>query len=546
MAVGDSYGSVKLISNLDDGNTLYMQFNDNTGLAIVNVKLIGAENYKIVVLSQQWERCNAIVLGWIRGSLSQELYVGQVYSKIASEVWAELKETYDKMDGEFDILTILTACVCEGRTTCTCDAKYGSVKHTQLIRLMQFLMGLNDMYQPIRSTILAKDPLPNVKDAFYVVSREESHRGLHLGSSGTNKSQPAAFVAKTIYNTNNFHRKVNTNNNNKSVSRGPNPNLTCTNCGLIGHTMERCYEIIGYPAGFKRNLNLSKQCGNNNKRFNANCEVNQSIPSTSGSLSSSFIHEHMMKLVSLINENPSPAANMPDISSHMLTVGHPNGTLAKITAIGSLRLTSGIVLFDVLVILEYSVSLLYVNKMIKYSKFFVGFDEHKCYIQDLNLGKIIGTGSEYGSLYLFDTYKFGECINAISNSMFVCHVSSELWHCKLGHPADQVLSILGTKLGFYKNNQRSPCDICHKAKQTREPFPLTDHKSKSVGDMFHCDVWGPYRVVSKDGFRFFLTIVDDFSRAVWVYLLKFKVEVGEYVESFIKLIFTQFGKKLRL
>ncbi|GJR77274.1 ribonuclease H-like domain-containing protein [Tanacetum coccineum] len=373
------------------------------------------------VLSQQWERCNAIVLGWIRGSLSQELYVGQVYSEVASEVWAKLKETYNKMDGEFDILTILTACVCEGRTACTCDAKSGSVKYTQLIRLMQFLIGLNDVYQLIRSTILAKDPLPNVKDAFYVVSREESHKGLHLGSSGTNKSQPAAFVAKTINNTNNFNRKVNTNNNNKSVSRGPNPNLTCTNCGLIGHTMERCYEIIRYPAGFKRYLNFSKQYGNNSKRFNANCEVNQSIPSTSGSLSSSFTHEQMMKLVSLINENPSPAANI------------------------------------------------------------------------------------------------------------------ELWHCKLGHPADQVLSILGTKLCFSKNNQRSPCDICHKAKQTREPFPLTDHKSKSVGDMFHCDVWGPYRVVSKDGFRFFLTIVDDFSRAVWVYLLKSKVEVGEYVKRGIPL-----------
>ncbi|GJT75033.1 ribonuclease H-like domain-containing protein [Tanacetum coccineum] len=200
----------------------------------------------------------------------------------------------------------------------------------------------------------------------------------------------------------------------------------------------------------------------------------------------------------------------------MLAVGHPNGTLAKITTIESLRLTSGIVLFNVLVILEYSVSLLSVNKMIKDSKFFVGFDEHKCYIQDLNLGKIMGTGSESGGLYL------------------------------LGHPADQVLSISGTKLGFSKNNQRFPCDICHKAKQTRKPFPLSDHKSKLVGDMVHCDVWGPYRVISKDGFRFFLTIVHDFSRAVWVYLLKSKAEVREYVESFIKLIFTQFGKKIKI
>ncbi|GKD09464.1 hypothetical protein Tco_1189149, partial [Tanacetum coccineum] len=65
------------------------------------------------------------------------------------------------------------------------------------------------------------------------------------------------------------------------TARGPNPNLTCTNCGLIGHNVDRCYELIGYPGGFKRNLYLTKQSGNNNKRFSANSEVNQSVPSTS-------------------------------------------------------------------------------------------------------------------------------------------------------------------------------------------------------------------------------------------------------------------------
>ncbi|GJT21426.1 ribonuclease H-like domain-containing protein [Tanacetum coccineum] len=514
---------------------LILGSNDNSSLAIVNVKLVGAENYKMWatamkttlkgknkmgfidgtcmkqessdVLSKQLERCNAIVLGWILGSLSQELYVGQVYSEIVFEVWFELKETYDKMDGsvvfnmmhkinnlkqgdlsvpdyyhklnslwrEFDILTILPTYVCEGRTTCTCYAKFGSVKHTQLIRLMQFLMGLNDIYQPIRSTILAKDPLPNVMDAFYVVSREESHRGLHPSGSSANKSQPTAFVSKTNNNTNNFYKRVNTNNNNKNVSRGPNPNLTCTDCGLIGHTVDICYELIGYPAGFKRNPNLTKQSRNNNKRFNANSEFNQSVPSTSGSLSCSFTREQMMKLLSLINEKPSPTSNMSDmfnvvdISSLMFTVGHPNGTLAKITAIGSLRLTSGIVLFDVLVIPEYN---------------------------DLSLGKIMGTSSESGGLYLFDIDKIGKSVNAVSNSVFACYVSSKLWHCRLGHPVDQVLSILGKQLGFSKKDHISPCDICHKAKQTREPFPLSDHKSKFVGDIVLYDVLGPYRVVS--------------------------------------------------
>ncbi|GJZ27756.1 ribonuclease H-like domain-containing protein [Tanacetum coccineum] len=84
------------------------------------------------------------------------------------------------------------------------------------------------------------------------------------------------------------------------------------------------------------------------------------------------------------------------------------------------------------------------------------------------------------------------------------------------------------------------------AKQTREPFPLSDHKSLSVGDLVHLDLWGPYMVVSRDGYKYFLTVVDDYSKAVWVYLIKSKDEVSFYVESFVELINTQFNKRLKV
>ncbi|GKG08879.1 ribonuclease H-like domain-containing protein, partial [Tanacetum coccineum] len=64
------------------------------------------------------------------------------------------------------------------------------------------------------------------------------------------------------------------------------------------------------------------------------------------------------------------------------------------------------------------------------------------------------------------------------------------------------------------------------AKQTREPFPLSDHKSLVLGELVHLDLWGPYKVASKEGFKYFLTIVDDYTRIVWVYMLKSKDENG--------------------
>ncbi|GJR41146.1 hypothetical protein Tco_1216830 [Tanacetum coccineum] len=264
--------------------------------------------------------------GWILGSLSQELYVGQVHSEIATE-----------------------------------------------------LESLNDAYQHSRSIILAKDPLPNVKDAFNIVSKEESHKGLHPGVSFGTKANSAAFI-----------------------------------------TIERCYELIGYPAGFKRNPNLSKQASMV-KRFNANVDVDHFVPSSSGSTYASFTDEHMMKLLCLINEKPFINANMSvfnvvDISSMILIVVHLNGTLARITAIGSLRLTNDVVLFDVLVVPEYNVS------------------------------KLVWTGSETGGLYLFDVNKISKSNVGVYNSVFVCHASKEMWQCRLGHPADQVFSVLGVKL----------------------------------------------------------------------------------------------------
>ncbi|GKD17930.1 ribonuclease H-like domain-containing protein, partial [Tanacetum coccineum] len=190
--------------------------------------------------------------------------------------------------------------------------------------------------------------------------------------------------------------------------------------------------------------------------------------------------------------------NVVDISSLKLSVGHPNGTMANIIAIGSLRLTKNVVLFDVLVIPEYIVNLLSVNKMIKDSKYFVGFDETKCYIQDLKLGNIVGTGSESGGLYMFDYDHNGKTFAGMSNYGIVSYVSKELWHCRLGHPADQVLSVLSDKIGFKTGDHISACDICHKAKQTREPFPLSDHKSSKIGDLIRLDFEIKVKVIRSD------------------------------------------------
>ncbi|GKB95352.1 putative transcription factor interactor and regulator CCHC(Zn) family protein, partial [Tanacetum coccineum] len=78
------------ISDLDFGDLLYLHASDTTGAPLVNIKLSGTENYNV------WSHAMILALetkNKLR-SVTEELYMGQIFSKLAMEVWDELKETY--------------------------------------------------------------------------------------------------------------------------------------------------------------------------------------------------------------------------------------------------------------------------------------------------------------------------------------------------------------------------------------------------------------------------------------------------------------------
>ena len=61
----------------------------------------------------------------------------------------------------------------------------------------------------MRTALLTRDPLPEVKDAYITVSREESHRGVPTTSVKSEKAQISAFVSKTPDNrTGNWKKKL--------------------------------------------------------------------------------------------------------------------------------------------------------------------------------------------------------------------------------------------------------------------------------------------------------------------------------------------------
>ncbi|GJV75313.1 ribonuclease H-like domain-containing protein [Tanacetum coccineum] len=483
MAIGEPSSTTVLINNLDASNPLHVQNSDSSSSVLFPFKLIDAYASSDV-LSAQWDRCNAMVLTWIMNDVSQEVYMALVYSNNVASVWKELNENYNKVDGsvrEFDPITKLPKYTYDVK--CSCDASKELLLHQQLMKLMQFLMGLDNCYQPVGSALLTRDPLPNVKDAYTTVSRGESHKGIPESFGVTeSKINSTSFAAKSF---NNNIIVFNNNNNtrghvNNSNSRGPNTNLNFNaNIDVKGNDKQQ--PACNTPSSFtvyqmRKLLNLindapsgsihANMAGkgtffNGNVWFNINFSryyyanfglVVKTI--TMGWIIDSGANQHLtMSTVGIYN--------VVDISSLKITVGHPNGTLATISHVETVKLSKNVILYDVLVV-----------------------------------------PGNYGVLG-----------NINMEMSFI--LSKDLWHNRLGHPADQVLTVLKSDLNLSKITKVSVCETCHGAKQTREPFPLSDHKSKRLGELVRLDLWDPYRVTSKERFKYFFTIVDVYSRAVW-------------------------------
>ncbi|GKB54782.1 ribonuclease H-like domain-containing protein [Tanacetum coccineum] len=202
-------------------------------------------------LQEQWDRCNVVVLSWLLGCVSKML-----------KMLGRIKRTYDKQDGsviykrQFDFLVDLRACTCEG------SAKLK--EHAQLLRLMQFLMCLNDVFNYVRSIILTTQPIPEVKYAFATLSRDESHRNSHSTFKSV-KVRPSAFAARSSNNNSNNNwnsNRNNSSNNNGNRRFGRVSNLVCKHCNMTGHTIDRCFELVGYPSGFKNNNNNQNSSNN--------------------------------------------------------------------------------------------------------------------------------------------------------------------------------------------------------------------------------------------------------------------------------------------
>ncbi|CAL2278472.1 unnamed protein product [Prunus armeniaca] len=124
-----------------------------------------------------------------------------------------------------------------------------------------------------------------------------------------------------------------------------------------------------------------------------------------------------------------------------------------------------------------------------------------------------------------------EMITVISSKQSCNTESFTLWHKRLGHVSKERMNLLSIEsilppLNHHEKDKT--CIECAKGKLTNL-IKKGAIRSEKLLEIIHTDICGPFPVDTHDGFRYFITFTDDFSRYGYMYLI---IEKSKALEMF--------------
>ncbi|KAI9173831.1 hypothetical protein LWI28_007225 [Acer negundo] len=300
----------------------------------------------------------------------------------------------------------------------------------------------------------------------------------------------------------------------------------CTHCGELGHWVQTCYELHGYPAGHPK----AKFTGS--KRFHPNTRpaanhVSDCLSKEDSSPIVGISEAQLKQLLSLLdtkNEGSTSqahAVSKPGLSkiasrSWIIDSGStdhissspklffrtknncslphvllPSGDKAKIVAKGSLPLNSVYYLNNVLCVPTFKVDLLSVSRLTRGLNCSITFFPYWCVLQDLATRRMIGLGKQRDGLYYLvalTTQKSNTNTSSPTDrpTCYLALSSTNLWHHRLGHVSPSRLSFIAKNFFNLSVQSNNACPICPLAKQSRLPFSPSVISSARLPNQF----WG--------------------------------------------------------
>jgi len=89
------------------------------------------------------------------------------------------------------------------------------------------------------------DPLPSLNKVYFLLNQEEKQRSIGIGNSNGPFIEFTALATKV-----NFGHGSSSNGSYKNQKKGKERPI-CSHYGVIGHTVDKCYKIYGYPPRYK-------------------------------------------------------------------------------------------------------------------------------------------------------------------------------------------------------------------------------------------------------------------------------------------------------
>ncbi|XP_060972468.1 uncharacterized protein LOC133038362 [Cannabis sativa] len=75
------------------------------------------------------------------------------------------------------------------------------------------------------------------------------------------------------------------------------------------------------------------------------------------------------------------------------------------------------------------------------------------------------------------------------------------------------------------------CTACQLGKNHKQAFRISLNRASKPLEIIHIDLWGPSHITAKDGYRYYVHFVDDYSRYTWIFPL---VEKNQAFDTFVR------------
>ncbi|WVZ10804.1 hypothetical protein V8G54_015334 [Vigna mungo] len=440
-------------------------------------------------------------------TLSQgELSVTDFFTKLRV-IWDEL-----------DCFCPDPVCTCQTKCSCTVSTVLSQRKNED--RAMQLLRGLNDHYTNIQSHILLLDPIPPISKIFSLVLQQERQlMNDHITASVTTIPFPSSTSTSVTCNyCNKVGHQENTcfkkhgfpNQEHKNVkTTNINSRKICTYCHRNGHTIDICFKKHGYPPGHKFSTKAG-QVHNVLSTTNADNQLKSLDTERSSPETIQLTPQQYQILAELFKQSTTNNSNVHINQVDTFSTNLSPGNIVSISQMHS----SNIWLLD------------------------SGATNH-----DIHSQEKIGLIRHHNGLYLLDP---SICNIDINCTPVVCSVKhTHLWHARLGHLSHDRLQLLQHKHNYINTaDNNNFCDACHRAKQKKLPYTASTSTSLSSFELLHIDIWGP-TTASMNGYKYLLTIVDDYSRYTWIIPMIDKSSVKNQILTFLCYVENQFHKKVK-